>query len=154
MASTALRGVADSRELASLPPSNHGRCSEPSRVWSGPIWRGSSNGRKKDVVISDDEPGHPPCSSRQADSLTCESMLACRRRRCAQVCMRPGMRGALTCPPATYLAKVRQWRRGRRLAELAVAACCLPRPGRSPTSRLPTHRWLVAKVGPGRYHAW
>ena len=123
MASTALRGVADSWELASSVPSNHGRC-KPSRVWSGPIWRGSSNGRKKDVVIPD-EPGHPPPCSGQADSLTCESMLACRGR-CAQVCGQACVGLPPTCPPATHLAKVRQWRGGwqnwqsRRAAYLAA----------------------------------
>ena len=75
MASTALCGVADSWELASLHPIQPRPLRTPSRVWSGPIWRGSSNGRKKDVVIPD-EPGHPPPCSGQADSLTCESMPA------------------------------------------------------------------------------
>ena len=108
------------------PPSirsNHGRC-EPSRVWSGPIWRGSSNGRKKDVVIPD-EPGHPPPCSGQADSLTCESMLACRRR-CAQVCGQACTGLPPACPPATYLAKVRQWRGGWQNWQPRLAADVLP----------------------------
>ena len=126
------------------PPSiqsNHGRC-EPSRVWSGPIWRGSSNGRKKDVVISD-EPGHPPPCSGQADSLTCESMLACRRRGaqvCGQACM--GL------PPARLLHTWRRCDNGEAAGRIGSRGLL-----RTFSHKSPTHRWLVAQVGTGRYHA-